>query len=121
MNYRQKSVYIAAALFAVTGMACLLNGFGRARQVGIAGGRYFETEIDILDGIAFLSTAAGLYRFDRRARILAIFLTGVNLIVLAAAFRFEPVVIMWLAVWLVVLFCFVSPSVQAEFAGAHPQ
>jgi hypothetical protein len=99
----------------------MLDALGFAWHLKTITGPYFRSELDLVEGIAFLLAAAGLYRFDPRVRIFAIFLTAINLFGLLAALFITPglVVLLWLSAWLFVLFWLLSSSVRGQFLAAR--
>jgi hypothetical protein len=117
------------SLFVVTGVSFVLNALHFAFRIAAISGPYFSTQLDILGAVAFFLTAAGLYRFDPRARGFAIFLAVC--IILASALggieAFGSIAFLWLSLWflgwLAALCWLLSSSARAQFAveKAHPR
>jgi len=91
-----------------------------------AGGPYFKSGLDFVEGTAFLIAAVGLIRFDAKLRIFAIFLSTISLAVAAVLLASLPVLILasrigmsgvlHTAVWLLVLWWLLSTPPQAGTA-----
>ncbi len=108
------------AVFGLTGISFMLDALRVYPRLNTISGPYFNTQLDILEGIAFLIAAFGLYRFDLRSRYFAMFLAAFSLLVGALALLFVPgvVTLLWTAAWLLVLWWLLSPSVQNRFVAA---
>ena len=108
------------AVFGLTGISFMLDALRVYPRLNTISGPYFNTQLDILEGIAFLIAAFGLYRFDPRSRYFAMFLAAFSLLVGALALLFVPgvVTLLWTAAWLLVLWWLLSPSVQNRFVAA---
>lgn len=126
MRDLQKVLHILVVLFfALVGIWSVLDGLGFAigLKVVVKPDRFFQSEMDILFGIACLLAAAGLYRFDRRVRVFAILLTSFMLFVIGMTAILIPGIVMfaWLGLSLLVLIWLLLPTVRAQFAATRRQ
>ena len=124
MTDLQKTLHIlVVSIFGLTGIPFLLNALGFAWNIRTIAGPYFRSELDILEGIAFLLAAAVLYRFDPRVRAFAMVFAGWTLFTMGAALFVAPglMAVLWLAVWLFVLLWLFSSQARARFVAAKVQ
>lgn len=121
-------VHIAVVLFlALNGLSLIASAFHSAWHLRIVGGPYFNSELDFLSGILWLLAGIGVYRFDRRARVLAAALMGFSCLVLLGPFVLDPTLAMgmWKQIGIamvpvVAVLCWLfSPGVRAQFVAAN--
>ena len=120
----QKLLHIlVVSIFALAGISSLLNALGFAWNLRTIAGPYFRSELSLIEGIAFLLAAAGIYRFDPRVRVFAMILAGLTLLAMSAGLLVAPgpVAILWSIVWLLVFAWLFSSSVRAQFVVAKVQ
>lgn len=98
-------------------MLAILDAFRLAWHAGTISGPYLGSALDLLQGVAFLLAAFGVYRFDSRVQVFAVFLTvlvllafGVAVIFVRAAWIFG-----YLAACLCTLIWSPSSAVKARF------
>jgi hypothetical protein len=125
---RKASHILASLYFAVSGVAALSRGFAfivKGVTAPWPGDRdhIYQGLLALIFGAAYLGVALGLYRLDHRARIFAIVLASLGLVVTVwVSFSGTAVVILsWFALSLFVLIWLLAPSVRAQFAGAKEQ
>src|ERR1051325_1517254 len=124
MTTLQKIVNVVVGLlFVMMGISSVTLGVSTAWRLKTWAGPYFQSEWDILAGILCFIPAVGLYRFDPRARVLGISLTGFFCLACAAALLVSPTVAPggWLVTALTVLFWFFWPEVRSQFAQSKPR
>jgi hypothetical protein len=87
------------------------------------GGPNFKSELDFVEGTAFLIAAVGLIHFDVKSRSFAIFLSTISLGVTAASLASLRGVgtLLWTAVWLLVLWWLLSTPARTEVAATVEQ
>jgi hypothetical protein len=79
--------------------------------------------MDILEGIAFLLAASGIYHLNSKSRYFALVLTSLCIFVGAMGLLavLQVTTFLWLAVWLLVLWWLLLPSVRTQFHVASKQ
>ncbi len=121
-------VHIAVVLFlTLNGLSSIASAFHSAWHLRTVGGPYFDSNFDLLWGILWLLAGVGVYRFDRRARILAMALMGLSCLALLGPFILDPAFAMgmWKQIgiamgpMLAVLCWLFSPGVRARFVAAN--
>jgi hypothetical protein len=119
MDLRKLIHIVVVSIFALAGISSMLNSLRFAWKLRAITGPYFRSELDLLQGIAFLLAAAGIYRFDPRVRIFALLLAGWTLFGVSAGLLIAPgpITILWFLVWLWVLAWLLSSPVRAQFVA----
>src|SRR5208337_1233365 len=116
----QKLFHIVVVLvFALDGVSSLLAAAGFAWHLRTIKGPYFQSEMDLLEGIVLLLVAVGLYRHDARARKLAIVVAALYTLAFGMVLIAVPGVA--LGSWLLVLLWFLSGTTRAQFIAGKAQ
>jgi len=116
----QKLFHIVVVLvFALDGVSSLLAAAGFAWHLRTIKGPYFQSEMDLLEGIVLLLVAVGLYRHDARARKLAIVVAALYTLAFGMVLIAVPGVA--LGSWLLVLLWLLSGTTRAQFIAGKAQ
>ncbi|HKM80094.1 MAG TPA: hypothetical protein VJY15_03935 [Candidatus Acidoferrum sp.] len=120
----QKLAHVVVVLvFAVVGVSSLLAAAGFAWHLRTIKGPYFQTEMDLLEGIALLVAAVGLYRHDVRVRKFAVVLAALYVLACGIGLVAVPGIVSgsWFLVWLLVLLWLLSATARAQFAAGKAE
>jgi hypothetical protein len=113
------------SVFGLFGISLMVDAVRPYPRMSTLSSPYEGIELDILEGIAFLLSAYGIYRFNSKLRYFALLLTAVSICLGAMSLLAVPQIttLFWLAGWLLVLWWFLSPSVRNQFHSAdkHPR
>ncbi len=107
------------SIFALAGADNVRHGVGYIRRPWTIPVRYHSGEVAVLEGLLFLAVAFGIFRFDSRARIVAIFIAGLFVLLGGAEMFVAPGIGPGgsLLVGLLVLVWLLFPTVRAQFVG----
>lgn len=113
------------SVFGLLGISLILDATRPYPRLNTYQWPYLGIEMDIFEGIAFLLAAGGIYHFNSKSRYFALLLTVFSIFVGAMGLLAVPQIttLLWLAVWLLVLWWLLSPSVRNQFhdASEHPR
>jgi hypothetical protein len=118
MTILQKALHsFVVGAFVLAGAVLILGALRSGLRLGLPRDLYFRSETDFLFGVVFLLAAFGVYRFDRRVHSFAIVLAAFMAIacIVAALLAHDFWTLGWLAVWGVVLYGLLLPTVRAKF------
>jgi hypothetical protein len=111
------------AVFGLMGTRLVMDALRPYPRLNIFTWPFQGIELDIFEGIGFLLSAYGVYRFNSKFRYFALLLTALSIFVGVIGLLAVPQIttLLWLPVWLLVLWWFLSPAVRYQFqdAGKH--